>query len=327
MHTRWIETEFDNTIEPFTGAAEADEAEPRQTMVVEVGGRRLEVSLPGGPGARRRRPRRRRGQGQAAQARRRARRPRSSGDAVAAPMQGTIVKIAVEDGQQVEAGELIVVLEAMKMENPVTAHKAGTVTGLAVSRRRDGHPGHRALRAQGLIAGGGRLAEIRVSSAERDDALAALGVHRASGRLSQDEFDLRCRRATQALSRAELEALFDDLPAPHPDLSGAVSPRPPTVVNPEWPGGRSATRASRVMDVIGVLSLLVGLPVAIVLTATLGMWWTFLIVLGVGVVAMVLGVAFMTPSADAGVPPEAPDSDGDTDGGAAGEAAGGAASR
>jgi acetyl-CoA/propionyl-CoA carboxylase biotin carboxyl carrier protein len=51
---------------------------------------------------------------------------------VAAPMQGTIVKIAVEDGQQVEVGDLIVVLEAMKMENPVSAHKAGTITGLAV---------------------------------------------------------------------------------------------------------------------------------------------------------------------------------------------------
>jgi acetyl-CoA/propionyl-CoA carboxylase biotin carboxyl carrier protein len=51
---------------------------------------------------------------------------------VAAPMQGTIVKIAVEDGQQVAAGELLVVLEAMKMENPVTAHKSGTVTGLSV---------------------------------------------------------------------------------------------------------------------------------------------------------------------------------------------------
>ena len=55
----------------------------------------------------------------------------ASGDAVAAPMQGTIVKVAVEEGQQVEAGELVVVLEAMKMEQPLTAHKAGTVTGLA----------------------------------------------------------------------------------------------------------------------------------------------------------------------------------------------------
>jgi len=133
VHTRWIETEFDNTIEPFTAAGEAPEEEPRQTVVVEVGGRRLEVSLPGGfaagaapaagAAASRAKPRKRSG-GKAATV---------SGDAVAAPMQGTIVKIAVEDGQQVAAGELLVVLEAMKMENPVTAHKAGTVTGLSVS--------------------------------------------------------------------------------------------------------------------------------------------------------------------------------------------------
>ena len=45
-------------------------------------------------------------------------------------MQGTIVKVAVEEGQQVAAGDLIVVLEAMKMEQPLNAHKAGTVTGL-----------------------------------------------------------------------------------------------------------------------------------------------------------------------------------------------------
>jgi acetyl-CoA/propionyl-CoA carboxylase biotin carboxyl carrier protein len=130
VHTRWIETEFDNTIEPFTDAGEAPEEEPRQTVVVEVGGRRLEVSLPGGfaagaapaTGAPRAKPRKR-GGGKAATV---------SGDAVAAPMQGTIVKIAVEDGQQVAAGELLVVLEAMKMENPVTAHKSGTVTGLSV---------------------------------------------------------------------------------------------------------------------------------------------------------------------------------------------------
>ncbi|WP_236795695.1 acetyl/propionyl/methylcrotonyl-CoA carboxylase subunit alpha [Amycolatopsis sp. GM8] len=131
VHTRWIETEFDNQIEPFTGGADAEEdADPRQTVVVEVGGRRLEVSLPGdlalgGGGARKAAkaaPRKRAGGTKAA----------VSGDAVTAPMQGTIVKVAVEEGQQVEAGELVVVLEAMKMENPVTAHKAGTVTGLSV---------------------------------------------------------------------------------------------------------------------------------------------------------------------------------------------------
>jgi acetyl-CoA/propionyl-CoA carboxylase biotin carboxyl carrier protein len=139
VHTRWIETEWDNTVPPFEGAAEIDdEAVPRQTVVVEVGGRRLEVRLPGdlaigggggtgagaaGAGAKAK-PRKRSGGKTAAAV---------SGDAVTAPMQGTIVKIAVEDGQQVAAGELVVVLEAMKMENPVTAHKAGTVTKLAVA--------------------------------------------------------------------------------------------------------------------------------------------------------------------------------------------------
>jgi acetyl-CoA/propionyl-CoA carboxylase biotin carboxyl carrier protein len=131
VHTRWIETEWDNTVEPFSGGdVPAEDAEPRQTVVVEVGGRRLEVSLPGdlaigGGGGKaasaKAKPRKRAGGKSGAAA---------SGDAVTAPMQGTIVKVAVEDGQQVEAGDLVVVLEAMKMENPVTAHKAGTVTGL-----------------------------------------------------------------------------------------------------------------------------------------------------------------------------------------------------
>lgn len=53
-------------------------------------------------------------------------------DAVTAPMQGTVIKVMVEEGQQVEAGDLIAVVEAMKMENPVTAPKAGVVTGLRV---------------------------------------------------------------------------------------------------------------------------------------------------------------------------------------------------
>ena len=130
VHTRWIETEFDNTIEPWSGAAgEAAESEPRQTVVVEVGGKRLEVSLPGGlslggggnDGGRKKAPKRSGGGRSSAAA---------SGDAVTAPMQGTIVKIAVEDGQEVAEGDLVLVLEAMKMEQPITAHKAGTVTGL-----------------------------------------------------------------------------------------------------------------------------------------------------------------------------------------------------
>ncbi|PKB30796.1 acetyl/propionyl/methylcrotonyl-CoA carboxylase subunit alpha [Pseudonocardia alni] len=132
VHTRWIETEWDNTVPPFEGGAGAeDESGERQTVVVEVGGRRLEVSLPGdlalggggnGGGAAKSAPRKRGGKGGGG--------AKASGDAVTAPMQGTIIKVAVSEGDTVEVGDLIVVLEAMKMENPVTATKAGTVTGL-----------------------------------------------------------------------------------------------------------------------------------------------------------------------------------------------------
>jgi acetyl-CoA/propionyl-CoA carboxylase biotin carboxyl carrier protein len=129
VHTRWIETEWDNQVQPYSAApAEASEDEPRQTVVVEVGGRRLEVSLPAGlaagggaPAAGGAKPRSRGGRSGGAAA---------SGDSLTAPMQGTIVKVAVEDGATVSAGDLVVVLEAMKMEQPIVAHKAGTVSGL-----------------------------------------------------------------------------------------------------------------------------------------------------------------------------------------------------
>jgi acetyl-CoA/propionyl-CoA carboxylase, biotin carboxylase, biotin carboxyl carrier protein len=130
VHTRWIETEFDNTIAPYAGAGADAEEEPaaRDRVVVEVGGRRLEVVLPAGLGAAAgsaaatRKPPRRSGSQKAATA--------ASGDSLTSPMQGTIVKVAVEDGQQVEPGDLVVVLEAMKMEQPINAHKGGTVTSL-----------------------------------------------------------------------------------------------------------------------------------------------------------------------------------------------------
>ena len=134
IHTRWIETEFDNTIPAYAGGSgDAPEAQERQSIVVEVGGKRLEVSLPGGlslgggsgsgsGGARKKAPRRSGGAKAGAAA---------SGDSLTAPMQGTIVKIAVEDGATVAEGDLVVVLEAMKMEQPITAHRAGVVTGLS----------------------------------------------------------------------------------------------------------------------------------------------------------------------------------------------------
>ncbi|MGD8148517.1 acetyl/propionyl/methylcrotonyl-CoA carboxylase subunit alpha [Ornithinimicrobium sp. Y1694] len=137
VHTRWIETDFDNQIEAYSGPtadAPAGEEGERQKVVVEVGGQRLEVSLPAGlalgggggaaAGGRKKAPKRSRGGGGAAAA---------SGDSVTAPMQGTIVKIAVEEGQSVSQGDVVVVLEAMKMEQPIKAHKDGTVTGLSAT--------------------------------------------------------------------------------------------------------------------------------------------------------------------------------------------------
>lgn len=137
VHTRWIETEWDNQVPPFTAGQPIDDDEvlPRQSVIVEVRGRRVEVSLPGeltlgggsggNAGAVRRKPKARTRGGAGAGA--------ASGDSVTAPMQGTVVKVAVDEGQEVAVGDLVAVLEAMKMENPVTAHKAGTITGLSVT--------------------------------------------------------------------------------------------------------------------------------------------------------------------------------------------------
>jgi acetyl-CoA/propionyl-CoA carboxylase biotin carboxyl carrier protein len=134
VHTRWIETEFANTIPPFDGVTTAAEDEQTtQRVTVEVGGRRLEVVLPASLGVldeqttatgsgRARKPGRRGGARKSAGS--------ASGDSLTSPMQGTIVKVLVEEGQQVEQGDLVIVLEAMKMEQPLNAHKSGRVTDL-----------------------------------------------------------------------------------------------------------------------------------------------------------------------------------------------------
>ena len=132
VHTRWIETDYKNTISPYSGApgsVDDDDAE-RQTVVVEVNGKRLEVVLPelGGTPAKssskptsKTRKSRARGGSNAV-----------SGDDLTSPMQGTIVKVSVADGDTVAEGDLILVLEAMKMEQPINAHKAGKISGLSL---------------------------------------------------------------------------------------------------------------------------------------------------------------------------------------------------
>jgi acetyl-CoA/propionyl-CoA carboxylase biotin carboxyl carrier protein len=124
VHTRWIEEDFDNRIPPFT-----EEAEDDGRVAISVGGRPLRVALPGlsALGAKEAGIRQ-----ASAEVELGVRAGVVAGDAVTTPMQGTVVKLAVTEGQQVAAGDLIVVVEAMKMENPVSAHKAGTVSGLSV---------------------------------------------------------------------------------------------------------------------------------------------------------------------------------------------------
>ena len=126
VHTRWIETEFDNDLPAAALPSQPDEPEDRESVVVEVDGRKVEISLPASLRApqaavRQRRKRQHRGAGESAVA---------GGNAVSAPMQGTIVKVVAEEGQTVADGDLLVVLEAMKMEQPITAHRSGVVTSL-----------------------------------------------------------------------------------------------------------------------------------------------------------------------------------------------------
>jgi acetyl-CoA/propionyl-CoA carboxylase biotin carboxyl carrier protein len=127
VHTRWIETDFPGCA-PQPEPAEPPDPPSHERLAVEVDGRRMEVVVPAhrGPdmGARRMLGRR--------MARLQGVPGASSGDEVTCPMQGSLVKVAAP-GDRVEVGDLVAVIEAMKMEQPVTAHRAGVVTDLAVA--------------------------------------------------------------------------------------------------------------------------------------------------------------------------------------------------
>ena len=132
VHTRWIETEFTAPMPAQEPAETADPAD-RETITVEVGGKRLSVVVPAELSQPRRPASASDSSGRVRGTRSRHKHHTGSGDTLVSPMQGTIIKIAVADGERVSAGDVIVVLEAMKMEQPLTAHKDGTVTAIAVS--------------------------------------------------------------------------------------------------------------------------------------------------------------------------------------------------
>lgn len=129
VYTTWIETDYNNQLEPYAGTSEDAEPQERERITVEVGGKRVEVVLPGGLGSSAtaaggaKKAKRKGGKSAGAAA---------SGDSLVAPMQGTVVKVTVEEGATVKAGDQIIVVEAMKMEQPINAHKDGVVTGLTV---------------------------------------------------------------------------------------------------------------------------------------------------------------------------------------------------
>ncbi len=120
IHTSYIENEFTNEIPPFAQSAlESQTHAASEHLVTEINGKRFEIFVHA-PEPVHKRHRAKQGASGT-----------STGTALTSPMQGTVVKIAVEEGQIVEAGELIIVLEAMKMEQPLIAHRSGVISNLS----------------------------------------------------------------------------------------------------------------------------------------------------------------------------------------------------
>lgn len=122
---------------------------------------------------------------------------------------------------------------------------------------------------------------IRIGDVERGLAEQALWEHQYAGRFKPGEHEERCARVTAATTRAELEELFTDLPAPHPDLSGVVRPDESDTEEVVSIGGAYAG--------LGLIVLVLGIPAAIILTILYGMWWTFFPVVGLTMAIWVLG--------------------------------------
>ena len=120
IYTSYIENEFKNEISPFAQSAlESQTHAAAEHLVTEINGKRFEIFVHA-PEPVHKRHRAKQGASGA-----------SAGTALTSPMQGTVVKVAVQEGQKVEAGELIIVLEAMKMEQPLSAHRSGVISNLS----------------------------------------------------------------------------------------------------------------------------------------------------------------------------------------------------
>jgi hypothetical protein len=140
-------------------------------------------------------------------------------------------------------------------------------------------------------------ANIRISDVERDLAMAALGEHLGTGRLELDEYDDRSTRVIEARTRADLEALFTDLPEPHPDLSAAVPPPGRAVtIRKAKKNAVTVTPAGKAMEAVAGLTIVLGIPSAIVLTILAGLWWLFFPVVGVFLVAAAVAEALKKPT-------------------------------
>jgi hypothetical protein len=150
-------------------------------------------------------------------------------------------------------------------------------------------------------------ANMRVSNEERNRAITTLDVHLATGRLELAEYGERCGRATVAKTRGELEELFADLPAPHPDLSSASPPgqliqKAGQLVSPPTRGKKKqelvATPASTALEMVAGIAFVFGIPMAILLTIFLGQWWTFIPIVLVVMVAGGTSDAMKKPNPD-----------------------------
>lgn len=120
IYTSYIENEFKNEIPPFAQSAlESQTHAAAEHLVTEINGKRFEIFVHA-PEPVHKRHRAKQGASGA-----------SAGTALTSPMQGTVVKVAAQEGQKVEAGELIIVLEAMKMEQPLSAHRSGVISNLS----------------------------------------------------------------------------------------------------------------------------------------------------------------------------------------------------